>query len=57
MPRKTKLARKKATGGLRDSCVEKLTAIAESTEKETFEDLIKDFDIQCESLLKFACAL
>lgn len=46
MPRKTRSSRKKATGGLSESSVKKLAAIAENTEEETFEDLISDFDIQ-----------
>lgn len=53
MPRKgTRTYRKKTAVGLSKSSVQKLTAIAEKTEDETFADLIKDFDIQAVKMKK-----
>ena len=47
MPRKaTRASKKKTTSGLSKSSVQKIDAIAQKTEEETFADLINDFDLQ-----------
>ena len=50
MPKKAKSTKREAPVGLSKESVQKIGAIAEKTEEETFEALIHDFDIQGTSL-------